>query len=125
MALPPPQSASQLDSMPPSPGSIGNNPGTSPTPTLGAMGGPLQIGSAQLPPEILQGALQVGQNITELLDGLAQVTPDLGMDWQAVKQLLLATLAKLVANGAPPASATSPGSAFPGVTGGMDRGQSI
>jgi hypothetical protein len=109
--------------MPPSPGAIGNNPGMSPEPTMGAMGGPLQIGSGQLPPEIQQGALAVGQNIVELIDSLAQITPDLGMDWQAAKQLVLATLAKLVTNGAPPASPTAPGTAFPGVTGGMDRGR--
>lgn len=109
--------------MPPSPGATGNNPGDSPTPGFGALGGPLQIGSAQLPPEILQGAVQVGQNITELLDSLAQITPDLAMDWGAVKQLLLATLAKLVSTGAPPASPTAPGAAFPGVVGGMDRGR--
>lgn len=125
MAIAPPPSASQLDAPPPSPGAVGSNPGTSPSPdpTLGAMGGPLQIGSAQLPPEILQGTLKVGQQISELLDSLAQVTPDLGGDWAAVKQLLLATLAKLVANGAPPASPTAPGTAFPGVSGGMDRGR--
>ena len=122
MPIPPPASgASVLDQPPPSPGAVGDNPGTSPS--LASMGGPLEIGSAGLPPEILQGAVQVGQNITELLDSLSQITPDLGPDWQAAKQLILATLAKLVANGAMPASPTTPGTAFPGVTGGLDRGR--
>ena len=120
MPLPPPGSASVLDSPPPSPGAAGDNPGSSPS--LASMGGPLEIGSAGLPPEILQGAMQVGQNITELLDSLAQITPDLGPDWQAAKQLILATLAKLLANGAPPVSPTAPGTGFPGVTGGLERG---
>ena len=144
MALPPRSGASTLDQMPPSPGSVGSNPGTSPTPGapppagpsdgddasagpvgLDAMGGstPLQIGSGQLPQEVLQGVMQVGQQLSEKIDALAQITPDLGADWQAVKQLLLATLAKLLVNGAPPPDAAGAGSAFPGVTGGMDRGR--
>jgi hypothetical protein len=136
---PPRTGASALDQMPPSPGSVGSNTGVSPTPPpsgppeagatpapgLDAMGGstPLQIGSGQLPQEVLQGVMQVGQKVSEQLDALAQVTPDLGPDWQAVKQLLLATLAKLLTNGAPPASPAGAGSAFPGVTGGLERGQ--
>ena len=143
MALPPRSGASTLDQMPPSPGSVGSNPGTSPTPPSGgppagpadpaaagpvgldALGGPapLQIGSGQLPQEVLQGVMQVGQDLSQKIDALAQVTPDLGADWQAVKQLLLATLAKLLVNGAPPAGAADAGTAFPGVTGGMDRGR--
>jgi hypothetical protein len=138
--LPPRSGASTLDQMPPSPGSVGSNTGMSPTPPpsgppdpaasggpvgLDAMAGstPLQIGSGQLPQEVLQGVMQVGQKVSEQLDALAQVTPDLGPDWQAVKQLLLATLAKLLTNGAPPASPDGAGSAFPGVTGGMERGR--
>ncbi len=121
MALPPPPSASVLDQPPPSPGATGSNPGDSPT--LSSMGGPLELGSAGLPPEILQGAVQVGQNASELIDALAKITPDLAPDWQAVKQLLMATLAKLVANGAPPPSPTAVGTGFPGVTGGMERGK--
>jgi hypothetical protein len=111
--------------MPPSPGSIGPNPGTSPTPMPGmdSLGGPLQIGSDQLPPEVLQGVMKVGENLSQTLDSLASITPHLGADWQAIRQLLLATLAKLVSEGAPPTSATAPGSAFPGVVGGMDRGR--
>ena len=140
MALPPRSGASTLDQMPPSPGSVGSNPGTSPVPPPGppdaaggdpaapgldAMAGstPLQIGSGQLPQEILQGVMQVGQDLSDKIDSLAQITPDLGADWQAIKQLLLATLAKLLVNGAPPASPAGAGSAFPGVTGGMDRGR--
>lgn len=136
MALPPRSGASTLDQMPPSPGSVGSNTGVSPTPPpsgpsdpaapgLDAMAGsePLQIGSGQLPQEVLEGVMQVGQKVTEQLDALAQITPDLGADWQAIKQLLLATLAKLLTSGAPPASPDGTGSAFPGVTGGMDRGR--
>lgn len=135
MAGPPRVGTSALDQMPPSPGSVGSNPGMSPTldaggamqtpplPGLAQMGAPLQIGSDQLPPEILQGVMAVGQTLTQQLDTLAQVAPDLGTDFAAVKQLLLATLAKLLTKGAPPSSPTSPGSAFPGVTGGMDRGR--
>jgi hypothetical protein len=117
--------------MPPSPGSIGNNPGTSPSPDpnaapgLGDMGTPLQIGSDQLPPEILQGVMATGQNVVEWLDSLAQVTPDLGADWGAIKQLVLATLSKLLVKGAPPADPAASGMAFPGVTGGLDRGRPI
>lgn len=141
MPLPPRSGASALDQMPPSPGSVGSNPGTSPTggppagpsddpaagaaPGLDALAGPtpLQIGSGQMPQEVLQGVMQVGQKVSEQIDALAQITPDLGADWQAVKQLLLATLAKLLVNGAPPPDAASAGSAFPGITGGMDSGR--
>ena len=111
--------------MPPSPGSVGPNPGSSPAPIPGmeSLGGPLQIGADLLPPEVLQGVMKVGENISQLLDSLASISPALGPDWQAVKQLLLATMAKLVSQGGPPPSATAPGSAFPGVVGGMDRGR--
>lgn len=119
--------------MPPSPASVGSNPGASPSltngnepiggPAMSAMGAPLQIGSDQLPPEILQGVMAVGQNVTEMIGSLAQITPDLAQDWEAIKQLILATLAKLLTQGAPPPSPTAPGSAFPGVVGGMDRGR--
>lgn len=109
---------------PPVPGAspVGGAPGGSSPAGMGAMGSPIPVGAGQLPPEILTGVMSVGQQIVQNLDGLAQVTPELGPDWQAVKQLLMQTLSKLLVSGASPASPTSPGaSAFPG--GGIDRGQ--
>lgn len=126
MAFPPPSpAASPLDQMPPSPALLAGAPGASAGMSPDVMGGPIAIGSAQLPPEILQGVMAIGQNISELLQGLAQITPDLGADWQALRQLLLATLSKVLSNGAGPAGATNPGNAFPGVVGGMDRGRPL
>lgn len=127
MPLPPPNSASVLDQMPPSPaqGGIPQGPGTSAAPQapgLGQMGPPVQIGTGALPPEILTGVMQIGQQITSLLDGLAQVTPEQAMEWQAAKQLIEQTLAKILLVGGQPASPTSPGmGAFPG--GGFEQGQ--
>lgn len=118
MPLPPPTAASPLDVMPPAPPM-----GAATPPGLDAMnaGAPaMQIGSAQLPPEVLTGIMQAGQTMAQTIEGFAQVTPDLGPDWLAVKQLLMQVLAKLATSGAGPASATSPGIAFP--AGGAERG---
>jgi hypothetical protein len=87
-----------------------------------AGGGMPSGASGTLPPEILTGVMGVGKQISTLLDGLIQVTPELGPDWQAVQQLLMQTLSKLVVAGAQPVTPTSPGlGAFPG--GGIDQGQ--
>lgn len=126
MAYPPPSpGASPLDSMPPSPAMLAGEPGASAGMSPDVMGGPIPVGSGQLPPEILQGVMAIGQQIAQLYTSLAQITPDLGPDWQAQRQLLLATLSKLLVNGAGPAGPTDPGMAFPGVVGGMDRGRPV
>lgn len=124
MAGPPPSSASTsiLDQMPPSPALTGQAPGG--LPSLSAFGPAWPAPTPGLPPEILSGVMQVGQQIGGLLDQLAQMMPDLGQDWQTVKQLLLQTLAKVATQSAGPTAATptSPGMGpFPG--GGLDRGQ--
>ena len=131
MPGPPSVGASPLDQMPPSPGMIAGAQGgpAGMSPTLDALGGPMQLGSDQLPPEILQGIMAIGQNIAGLFDSLAQVTPKYGSDWQSQRQMLLSTLSRILAESAspqptPPAP-TSPGAAFPGVVGGMDRGRPI
>lgn len=123
MALPPPTSASVLDQMPPSPaaaGAAGAGAGAGIPGGLDQMGSPLALGTGQLPPEILTGIMQAGQTMAQTIEGLAQMTPELGADWQAVRQLLLQVLSKLLAQGAGPASPTATGTAFPG--GGMERG---
>lgn len=91
-----------------------------PTPfSMGAIA-PMQVPSSQMPPEILQGVMSSAQTIGSMLDSFAQVAPDLGMEFAAIKDALQQVLAKLMMNGAPPMSPTASGQQFPG--GGMDRG---
>lgn len=116
----PPPSASQATNgstgVPPQPGVAGGAGGG-----IGAMGvAPLNVSAGQMPPEVLTGILQAGESISKMLDSFAQVTPDLAPDWVAVKNALLAAMAKVLQAGAGPTSPVAPGPQFPG--GGLDRG---
>lgn len=113
--------ASVLDSPPPSPAlDQGMNPGMPLDGATGLGGLVPPIPSTGMPPEILRGILEGGEQISRLLDSFAQVTPDLARDWGLVKQVLMATLARVAQTGAPPTSPTAPGPNFPG--GGFERG---
>jgi hypothetical protein len=90
-------------------------------PTLGGLAQPAQIGSANMPPEILTGMLQACQKIDEMFDSFAQVTPDLASDWDLCKEILKRTLGKVMVAGGSATSPNAPGSQFPG--GGMNAGQ--
>jgi hypothetical protein len=106
---------SMLNAPPPSPAvATGQNPGT----PLGALVPP--IPSHQLPPEVLQGILQAGEQIAQMIDSFAQATPDLAMDWAAAKNALMTAMSKVLQAGAGPTSPTATGPNFPG--GGLDRG---
>lgn len=106
---------SQLDGPPPSPAvQTGQNPGT----PLGALVPP--IPSMQLPPEVLTGILQAGEQIITMFDSFAQVTPDLATDWAVAREATMAAMAKVLQAGAAPTSPTAPGPGFPG--GGVDAG---
>lgn len=80
----------------------------------------MSIPSGMIPPEILAGVQQGAEKINLMLDTFAQVTPDLAADWLAIQDLLQRVMGKLLVAGAPAASPTTTGSAFPG--GGLDRG---
>lgn len=113
-----------LDGPPPSPAFEGSGSTGEPTPAPGQPG-PLgqlvpPIGAGQLPPQVLTGILQAGQQMVQAIDSFSQVTPDLAPDWEAVKQSLLNAMAKVLQAGAGPTSSTAPGSNFSG--GGIDRG---
>lgn len=118
-APPMPQSSSPLDGPPPSPQGLGAGPMGAPTPQSLSALAPPSVPSAQMPPEILLGIMQSAQGIASLLDSYAQATPDLAMDWGALKDQLAQILAKLSQAGAGPTSPTASGPAFPA---GMDRG---
>lgn len=112
--------ASPLDAPPPSPAAEqGMNPGM-PLSSLLPNGGAQPLGAGQLPPEMLTGILQAGEQISEMLDGFAQALPDLAPDWAQVKESLMAAMAKVLQAGAGPTSPNAPGPNFPG--GGFDRG---
>lgn len=106
---------SMLSTPPPSPAvQTGQNPGI----PLGAMVPPMP--TTQLPPEVLQGILQAGEQISGMLDSFAQATPDLAPDWAAAKNALMSAMSKVLQAGAAPTAPTAPGPNFPG--GGIDRG---
>jgi hypothetical protein len=114
-----------LDTPPPSPAfERGMSPGPSPDPSgnlPGALGGMVPpIPSGGMPPEVLTGMLQAGEQMASMIDSFAQVTPDLATDWAAVKTTLLAAMAKVLQAGAAPTSPNATGMNFPG--GGIDRG---
>lgn len=110
------------------PGSGGALPGMGALGPGAAPGGPAMPGdlsgggaAGTLPPDILTGVMATGQQVSTLIDGLIKVTPELGADWQALKQLLTQTLSKILIQGSGPVSPTASGmNAFPG--GGFERG---
>jgi hypothetical protein len=79
-----------------------------------------QIPANQLAPEVLTGMMQGAEKMALVIDGFAQVTPDLAPDWALVKQALEMAMAKVLAAGAGATSPNAPGAQFPG--GGFDRG---
>lgn len=115
-----PGATAPLDDAPPSPQSMGGGPTGQPTAfSLGAVAPPLTP-SDQLPPEILTAIVQASQDIGSKLDSFAQVTPDMAVQWAAVKDHLQQVLAQLMTKGAGSMSPTATGQQFPG--GGIDRG---
>ncbi len=103
------------------PGGPGGPGGAAGSPGMDQMGTPIPLGAGQLPPDILTGVMSVGQQIAQNIDGIAQIVPELGQDFQAIKQLLMQTLSKLLVSGGGPTTPTAPGmGAFPGVS--PDRG---
>jgi hypothetical protein len=110
--------ASPLDAPPPSPTPMGEAGG--PFSMTGLAGGPPQVPSDQLPPEILTGLMQAAQTIGQTLDSFAQVTPDKGAELALIKDLLQRYLAGVMTAGAGPVSPTAAGPAAP--MGGIDRG---
>lgn len=110
-----------LDTPPPSPSIPGGGVGGQ-MPTLSGLSQPAQIGSANIPPEILTGMLAAAEKIDGMFDSFAQVTPDLASDWDLCKEILKRTLGKVMVAGGGATSSTAPGSQFPG--GGISAGQS-
>lgn len=104
----------QLDAPPPSPQAGGGMPGVT------GLAAPLRPGSA-MPPEILTGALAVGEKINDQIDALSQVAPDIAPDLQMLKEQLQMILAKLLIAGGQSTAPSNPGPNFTGGT--MDRGQ--
>lgn len=91
-------------------------------PQMAGLAAPAQIGSANIPPEILTGMLAAAEKIDGMFDSFAQVTPDLASDWDLCKEILKRTLGKVMVAGGGATSPNAPGSQFPG--GGLNSGQS-
>lgn len=113
---------SALDAPPAAPGPMGGDQSQGGMPGLSGLASPLPMGAGQLPPEILTGIVQSCEKIKGMFDAFAQVTPDLGMDWDLCKTIVDKTLGKVLAAGGGPASPQNPGPSFPG--GGMSAGLS-
>lgn len=73
-----------------------------------------------MPPEVLTGIQDRGQQIMSDIDAFAQVTPDLALDWSLLKMQFQRILAKIQLAGGQPISSTNTGPNFSG--GGIDRG---
>ena len=114
--------ASVLDAPPPNPSTstAGNNPGFSMAAMAQGASTPAMLGAQALPPEVLQGALKMGEGMVESYDQLAQLLPQFAPQWLQAKNALLDVLANVASLGAPPTSPTAAGSNFPG--GGFDKG---
>lgn len=116
--------SSPLDGPPPSPTDMGAA-GAGPFSAQGLTGGPMgqpTIPADQLPPQVLTGIMQAAQQVVQVLDSFAQVTPDKGAQLSLIKDLLARYLADITSAGAGPTSPTNAGQAPP--MGGMDRGVS-
>lgn len=120
---PPPgtlQGADPLDQAPPAPGlAQGVNPGM---PIDGLAQGVPPIPSQGLPKQVLTGIIELGGQINEQLNSIAQIVPDLAPDVEQARQAVAVLLSKVQLAGGGPASPTATGPSFPG--GGLDRGGS-
>ena len=96
-----------LDGPPPNPMIAG------PQQLPGAMGAGPTGTSRQLPPEVLQGALQAGNTVSEILDSLAQMFPDLSPELAMAKQGVTSFLSKVTLAGGGPTSQAQAGTPMP------------
>lgn len=108
----PPSGGDALNGPPPSPQMMGSGP-TGGQPFSFDQLAPPQVPSNQLPPEVLSGVVASSEKIGQLLDSYAQIAPDLGPKFQALKDMLQSLLAELVSNGAGATAPTNPGAQFP------------
>jgi hypothetical protein len=97
---------------------MGGDPAAGPMSIRGMA--PPVVPSAAMPPEVLTGLMQAAQQISQLLDSFAQVTPDKAAQLMLIQDLLQQYLADVMMAGAGPVTPTAVGPAFPG--GGMERG---
>lgn len=106
---------SQLDGPPPDLSqSMGMNNGM---PPLGSLVAP--VPASGLPQPMLDGMQATFDRWMTEMQGMAQATPDLAPDWNAVMQAVLNVRSKLQQAGAGPTAPTSPGAGFP--AGGIDE----
>lgn len=110
--------ASRLDQPPPSPDLMPQSPET-----LAGLAPPVQLPAGMMPPEVLTGVLQWGQQVQTQFDAVAQISPDLALDWSLLKMSLQRILQKLQLAGGGAVSPTATGPAFSG--GGIDRGSPL
>ena len=104
-----------LDGPPPSPAlEQGMNPGM----PLGSLVQP--VSADQVPPQVLTGMLEAGEEMSKMLDSFAQALPQHASDVGAVKEALNKLMSRILMAGAGPTSPTNPGPNFPG--GGFERG---
>ncbi len=79
----------------------------------GALGGGLGATSRQLPPEVLQGLMQSGNTIAEMIDSMAGMVPDLAPDLAFAKEGITRFLAKVLTAGGGPTTQAQAGTPMP------------
>jgi hypothetical protein len=80
----------------------------------------LPVPTAGLPKDVLTGIVQTTVQMSETINSLAQIVPDLAPDLEAVRQALAVFASKVLMVGGGAATPTATGPGFPG--GGLDRG---
>lgn len=108
-----------LDGPPPSPAMAqGMSPGL-PLQDLLRGPGASPVPPDAIPPEMLTGIQQAGEQMITMIQSFAQALPGLSQDWAIVLAALQAALSKVQQAGSGPVSPIAAGPSFPG--GGFDR----
>ena len=96
-----------LDGPPPNPMLAG------PQQIPGSMGAGPTGTSRQLPPEVLQGLMQAGNTVSDIVDSMASMVPDLAPELALAKQGIQQFLAKVLLAGGGPSSQAQAGTPMP------------
>lgn len=69
--------------------------------------------SRQLPPEVLQGLMQAGNTVSDILDSMASMVPDLAPDLALAKDGIKRFLSKVLLAGGGPTTQAQAGTSMP------------
>lgn len=79
----------------------------------GTMGAGPAGTSRQLPPEVLQGLMQAGNTVSDIVDSMASMVPDLAPDLALAKDGIKRFLAKVLLAGGGPTMQAQAGTSMP------------